>query len=330
MNTALLQVILLAGLSQTPGGETWLKVDAQVQAISDADTGLVVGQPFLLRIEVEHSPGAVALLPVALGLPDALAERTSARQHQRTPGTNQDLDVYLLELLAFETGEHEIPALALAIGSTVASSPAIMVTVGSGLSKDEQLVASSTRAEAIEELERMAAAMPPPERVLVPDYRVFWVLGGALLIIVAALVLRRLATRNRAEIKAVVPYVPPRPAHEVAFEALAELKSKDPLAASLFNAHYTELSAILREYVGARYGFDSVELTYDELCEALRSHKTGKLDIASVETLLFTADQVKFAKYVPVREDGYVALKQVEQIVEITQLRPAPEEGTKA
>lgn len=329
MNAALLQVILLSTLSQTPSGDTWLKVDAQVQPISDAGTELVVGQPFLLRIEVEHSPGAVALLPQDLGLPDALAERTAAREHKRTPGNTQDLDVYLLQLLAFEVGEHEIPAISLAIGSTVAISPALLVAVGSGLSADEQLVAGSTRAEALGELEGMAAAMPPPQRVLVPDYRFFWVLGGALLIIIAALVLRRMANRSRAVTQEVVPYVPPRPAHEVAFEALAQLKTTDPLAENRFNIHYTELSAILREYVGARYGFDSVELTYDELCEALRTHKTDMLDIASVQKLLFTADQVKFAKYVPIREDGYAAFKAVEHIVDVTQLRPAPDEGGK-
>ncbi len=327
MNTVLVQLFLLSTLAPAQAPAQWITVQAHLQTTSDASAALTVGQPFELVIEAEHSPGSIALLPQDLGLPGALAERTSARVHRRTPGQQADRDVYVLQLLAFETGQHEIPALPLAMGSTTASSPAITVTVGSVLSTDEQMVASSTRPEALEELEKFTAGTAPPEKVLVPDYRVFWVLLVVAAIVIAALWLLRLSGRKKAQPEALEPPPPPRPAHEVALEAIERLKAEDPLASGAFKTHYTALSTILREYVGARFGFDSLELTYDELSEALRRHSAAGLKHDEVEELLFTADQVKFAKFVPLAEDGYEALRVTERIVRQTKAIPAPEEA---
>lgn len=327
MTTALVQLFLLSALAPSQAATPWITVQAHLQSTGDAGAALTVGQPFELVIEAEHSPGTIALLPQDLGLPGALAERTAARVHRRTPGKEADRDVYVLQLLAFETGEHEIPALPLAMGSTTASSPALMVTVGSVLSTDEQMVASSTRPEALDELEKFTAGTAPPEKVLVPDYRVFWVLLVVAAIIIVALWLLRLSGRKKAQPTELEPPPPPRPAHEVALEAIEQLKADDPLANGAFKTHYTALSTILREYVGARFGFDSLELTYDELSEALRRHSAAGLKHDEVEALLFTADQVKFAKFIPVAEDGYEALRVTERIVQETKAVAAPEEA---
>lgn len=322
MSASVLQLVLLSTLAQSPAA--WMQVQAHIQPLGDAGTSLSVGAPFQLVIEAQHSPGSIALLPRDLGLPAALEERSAAREHRRTPGQDKDLDVYVLELLAFETGEHQIPAIPLALGSTTAASPALSVVVTSVLSADEQMVASSTRPEALTELERFTAHTPPAETVLVPDYRLFWVLGAALFIVGLALWLSKRSSKKKGAQAVLPPPPPPRPAHEVALEALERLQKADPLATGRFKDHYTELSTILRTYVGARYGFDSVELTYDELSEALHRRKTPGLDTRAFESLVFSADQVKFAKYIPLAEDGYAALKTAEQIVQDTRVRPEP------
>jgi len=65
------------------------------------------------------------------------------------------------------------------------------------------------------------------------------------------------------------PAPPPRPAHEVALERLdrlgARLGTSDDLRPFIF-----ELSEIIREYLGARFAFNSLELTTEELVLRLR------------------------------------------------------------
>lgn len=323
--SALGLAVLLAVAGQNPA----LVVDAKIDPRADGGQTVAVGAPFSLIIEAEHTPGTIALLPADLGLPEALAERRSARAHERTTGEAKDRDVYVLELLAFEAGEHQIPPIPLAMGSTTAKTPALTVRVASTLSEDEQLVASSTRPEAIAELERMAAAGPPPERVMVPDYTLFWVIGISALLIAGTILLLRLAGKRKPARHLGPPPPPPRPAHEVAEEALAKLRAEDPLGKGAFKAHYTELSTILRRYVGERYGFESLELTHDELISALEDRRPAGLDVAALDGVLFAADQVKFAKFVPLAEDGYEALGTAEKIVGATKPRPAPEEEAK-
>jgi len=324
MSLALQATLLLALAAQVPEG---LDVEARIAPRGDAGPAAPkVGEPFSLIIEARHRPGTIALLPEDLGLPEAVAERRGARAHRRRSVEGAEIDEYTLELLAFEAGEHELPAIPLAMGATVAKTAALVVLVESTLSADEQLVASSTNPAALDELEKMAAQSPPPERVLVPDYTLFWALGISALLIAAVVVLLRLSNRKRAEGPRVPPPPPPRPADEVALEALAKLRAEDPIAAGALKVHYTELSTILRAYLGGRYGFESLELTFDELFDALRARRTPGLDLVRLETLLFTADQVKFAKFVPLAEDGYAALETAEQIVRTTRPTPAPAE----
>ncbi|MCB9648834.1 MAG: hypothetical protein H6730_19875 [Deltaproteobacteria bacterium] len=292
-----------------------------------AGPGPKVGEAFNLVVEAVHAPGSVAILPAQLKLPDALAERVAARQHQRTPGATEDKDVYTLELLAFEAGTFEIPGIPVALGARTATTAPLTIEVTTTLSEDEQLVASSTRPEALAELEKMTAQGPPPREVLVPDYTAVWVLLGAVLLVAAVILLLRLSGRRRALAPVGPPPPPPRPAHEVALEALDALQKADPLARGDYKGHYTALSTILRAYLGGRYGFESLELTHDELMDALTARKTAGLDRTKVDMILAAADQVKFAKYVPVKEDGYEAMQGTRQIVQATLPKPPPPEG---
>lgn len=319
--TLLLLALAQAGGARAPG---WIEATARVELRGDAGSALQVGEPFTVVVEAVHAPGSVAILPEQLSLPGALAERRAARKHTRTPGPTEDRDVYTLELLAFEAGDHALPGIPVALGARTATTAPLTVEVASTLSEEEQLVASSTRPEALAELEKLTAQGPPPVAVLVPDYTALWVVLGAVLLVAAVIFLLRLSGRRRAEAPAGPPPPPPRPAHEVALEALDALQAADPLAKGDFKGHYTALSTILRAYLGGGYGFESLELTHEELMEALAARRTPGLDTTKVDLLLAAADQVKFAKYVPVKEDGYAALADARGVVQATLPKPAP------
>ena len=66
------------------------------------------------------------------------------------------------------------------------------------------------------------------------------------------------------------PGPPPRPAHEIALERLDRLGAYGFLENADNRPFYFAVSEIIRDYLGGRFGFDSLELTTDELMEELR------------------------------------------------------------
>jgi len=301
----------------------WLKITAEVVI---PQGGLTVGSPFTLVVEARHPPGAVALLPEALPLPEALAERIKQRKHVRRAEGDAEVDRYELELLAFDAGEQTIGPIELAFGSTKAVSRDLVIDIASGLAEAEQPVATSTLPEAMAELERMAATNPPPRAVMVEDYSLVYGAGALFGLLVGFLLVRRLLRRwkQREVVVEAPPPPPPRPAHEVALERLEALREDDPMAQGEHKTFWVALSEILRAYVGDRYTFDSVELTVAELAAQLRTMRTPGLDLAVLEKILNEADLAKFAKYVPSDAEAHSALNGAFDVVERTRAR---EEG---
>lgn len=294
----------------------WLKLSTELSA-----GPYEVGKPFRLTITAEHPAGRIALLPESLSLGDALAERTVARHHTRTGDDKVEVDRYDLELLAFDSGDHTVPSIEMAFGSTTAATNPVTIQVASGLAAEEQVVASSTIPQAIAELEKMVAPNPPPREVLVEDHTMLWIGGGVVAAIVAALVGRviyKQVRRATRPLYGVAPPPPRRPPHEVALERLEALRKSSYLADSDAKLYYVELSEILRAYVGARFDFDSVELTVVELTAALRGMRTPGLDLSNLQRVLDEADLVKFAKYKPDDTQAHSALNASFEIVERT------------
>ena len=90
-------------------------------------------------------------------------------------------------------------------------------------------------------------------------------LAAALGALVTWLVVRRLRARVAAR-----PGPPPRPAHEIALEKLDRLGQYGFLEDADNRPFYFAVSEVIREYLGARFGFDSLELTTDELVDEAR------------------------------------------------------------
>jgi hypothetical protein len=140
--------------------------------------------------------------------------------------------------------------------------------------------------------------------------------------VIALLLRRRLRQRKK---QVVAP--PPRPAHVVALERLdglgATLASSTDLRPFVF-----ELSEIIREYLGGRFGFDSLELTTEELVFKLRRRVSVEampgLVLGEVEGWLSGCDLVKFAKLSPTSAEARGALETAIRIVEATRPRPEP------
>lgn len=234
-------------------------------------------------------------LPANLDLaPFELVDRSET---EKPLGDGKRQRQFTFRIAAFETGTLIVPAVTLTYlakqGSVRSvSTEALSITIKSVLANEPDPAVKPD-----------AAPVAVMEDVRWPLY----VGGGVLTALLGALLGSMLLSRWRRRAKVV--YVPPlRPAHEVALEKLERLGASLTLSDDM-RPFYFELSETLREYFGGRYGFDSLELTTDELLFELRRFGRKPLVISEVEGWLSSCDLVKFARVSPSEEDSRAALE---------------------
>lgn len=134
--------------------------------------------------------------------------------------------------------------------------------------------------------------------------------------------------RRRAKQQRPIPPPPPVPPHERALQRLTELEAQELWQQGALKQYHSELTHILRTYIGAIFHLPALEFTTRELDAAIE--KRGLLNRQQRQELLEllqVADLVKFAKAEPPRDLHARALEQVRAFVEATQPATAPEES---
>ncbi len=145
------------------------------------------------------------------------------------------------------------------------------------------------------------------------NLRPWYVAGGALAVLLAGvLVWRRLRARRRRA--AVVSL--PRPAHEVATEALRALRARRLPELGEWKEFYSALSGIVRRYLEDRFQVRAPEMTTEEFL-AVTARGGGLEDghRALLGDFLVESDLVKFARHVPVLGDAERAFTAAERFV---------------
>ena len=225
---------------------------------------------------------------------------------------------FTLGVAAYEPGSVEIPPVELTYfgpdGSvkSVRTQP-VPVTIKSLIANEPE-----------PKLKENADSVP----VVQKDYLVLYIAGGlaaaGLGAVIALWIRRRLRARRPK-----APAAPPRPAHEVAMEKLDRLGTL--LAQGIdgdLRPFYFELSEAIREYLGGRFGFDSLELTTEELMAQVHRvppEETRGVLGSEIEGWLSGCDLVKFAKFSPSVEQARGALETAIRMVEATRPRPQPQ-----
>ena len=125
---------------------------------------------------------------------------------------------------------------------------------------------------------------------------IYIVLAIIAVIMLIVLIVRFLKKRTKPQ----EIIIPPRPAHEIAYEALRELMSRDYIRAGKVREYYFELSNILRHYIEDRFHLKAPEMTTEEFLAALKYSEVLNRDQKDViREFLSHCDMVKFAKYLP-------------------------------
>lgn len=121
-----------------------------------------------------------------------------------------------------------------------------------------------------------------------------------------------------------IPPPPPRPPWEVALEQLDDVRHAGLLESGRHSEYFDRVSDAVRRYLGARFDFDGLESTTDEILSHLR--KTGAVSVVMPEVTKFLdeCDLVKFANMTPSEDACRDALVTGEAIVRRTmpEMRP--------
>lgn len=131
-----------------------------------------------------------------------------------------------------------------------------------------------------------------------------------------------------------------RPADEVALEKLDEIKAAKIWKDGKIKQYQTELTDVVREYIGRRFGVQSTEKTSDETLREMETilvkgqrddvpctKEEGKALYEKLRKMLQLADLVKFAKWHTTPDENEQALTTAYEFVkETTPTQPSPQE----
>ena len=231
--------------------------------------------------------------------------------------------VWVGTISAFQTGEFQVPAIRLGVtgpeGAATIESESVAVEIVSVLEDEDP---------AAEEVE--LADLKPPASVD-PNFRpltLALIILGVLLVV--ALVLWWLHRRYAARLAAVAAPDDPfhrMPPHEWVYEELRQLLERRIPEQGQVDLFYSELSRILKRYLGGRYRLDLMEHTTDEIAPLLEQVGTGERPLAGVTRVLTECDRVKFARERPEGEAWRRVVEAVYEIVDETKPLEAREES---
>lgn len=274
---SLLGLGLLAGMwsaaqpaaAQGPGGDGGAAVDAAEAVAADPEAPTVaasidrteahVGDQLTLTVTaVARAAIAETVRLPAPGL--GRFEVLDSSQADRDLGDGRRSRRFVLQVAGYELGELEIPSLSVEYQSPQG-----------GLRTLHTAPIPVTLARVVDD---PAAGLQPLARTreqLVEDRRPWQALLAAAAVLLALLLLgllRALFLRRRQRAPVERPPVV-RPADEVALERLAALRRRGQFGLGGYQPFHFELAEVVRGYLGARFGFDALELTTTELLDEL-------------------------------------------------------------
>jgi hypothetical protein len=298
---AALAAVILSAAPASPAQEA----DSPVKLATKVEPERVtIGTPFRYTMRVEASEDVELVVPV---LAERIGDFTVA-DFGESPAHAEGGKLVTerwYSLVTYEPGDQVIPG-----------APVHYRVAGGDLQRvdapDTLVIVDSLLAKAGEAADLHDVKAP----VAVPrDYRPLWWALGALCALAALGALAfRLLNRTRRQAAR-----PPRPADEVALEALARLRIDGLLEKEEHVEFYVRLSCIVREYLENRFHLRAPEMTTEEFLQvAQRAPELSQKHRQLLGQFLSEADLVKFARHRPEAEDALRAYDAAKEFITST------------
>jgi len=302
---------LLAGL-RAPGALRAQAVAPHATARADT-TEIHVGDRLGVHVEVRHAATQTVVWPDSLDLSpfEAVAFREDGARASEEGAVRSAATV---TVTAFQLGELELPSIDVALvgaagdTSTVRTDPIGIGVVSVGL--DESGDIRGVRGPL--SIGRAWVSLWPWAR---------------LALVVAGVAYWWIRKRRARPVGDRRPAGPPRPAHEIALEALARIEACDLLERGEIKRYHIEVSQVVRSYIEDRYGIQALEMITPQLVSGLRRVGVAPEVCERFRGFLEACDLVKFAKHRPVPDACRAILARARELVEATKVVPPPAES---
>jgi hypothetical protein len=264
---------------------------SQTEASIDKDS-ILIGDQFVLKLVANSIHANKIVWPV---FKDTLTQNIEIVS-QSAIDTLQNKNSYLISqeflLTSFDTGTHKIPSFEIAY------------IINENGEKETRLTSPMSIFVSTLEVDTSKAIMPIKGPIHSPyTFREIapYAIGG--IVLIGLIVLAIIYYKRRKNNKPLIQFKakPKLPAHIQALQHLENLKGRKLWQDGKYKMYYTELTDIVRVYLDDRFGIEAMEMTSDEIREAIQPNEIidKKLKEKLSETLM-TADLVKFAKMTPI------------------------------
>jgi hypothetical protein len=302
VRTSLVWVLLLAA-PLMPG--LLLAQSVHVTARVDSNN-ILIGDWLPLHIEVTHPANTTVTFP---SLPDSIEGFEVIRRDPPTKKTTGDgvLEISTFVLTAFDSGMHVVPPLTVRYTTAGDTTTRAM---------DTPPVPIVVHGIAVDTAQEIKDVKPPLSLPLTLADLLPYLIGAAVL---AGLVwLYRYIRARRRKGMPLIPEAPPRPANELALEALRSLESERMWQRGKVKEYHSLLADIIRLYIEKRFAVDALESTSDEVLTSEPIKLLPADDRDRLKEILTRADLVKFAKFQPQPEEHEKSLRLAISFVEST------------
>lgn len=289
-----------------------IQCDAQVTFLrgrTDADT-IVVGQPFDYQLSLTIPKDYFVEWKQ---FDDTLSKSIDVINVEdiKTTAINNSDNVIMtqnLTLTSFDTGYVYVPEIAITYSKSLQDS--IRYTLRTD---EKELYVTTVAVDTTEAFRPIKGVM----RQGFTAKEVFpWV---ALAIIIAGVIYLIIYLKKHKKTKEVVveeKKKPTIPAIITARAKLAEMKDNEVWNTPKTKDYYTDLTDIAREYLEGQFEIDAIEMTTDEIMDAVNQLNLSNLTKSKLQDTLTTADLVKFAKANPSAEQNKQSFSDINNFVE--------------
>lgn len=289
-----------------------IRCDAQMTIFSGRTTAdtIVVGQPFDYQLSLTiNKDFYVEWAQFGDTLSKAI-DVISVEDVKTTPINNSDNVIMTqnLKLTSFDTGYVYVPEIAINYSKSLQDS------VRRTLRTDEKELYVTTIAV------DTTQAFRPIKDVIKQGYTAKEVLPWVAIVIALAGIVYLVIYLNKHKKPKVVVVEekkkPTIPAIITARAKLNEMKDNELWNSAKTKDYYTDLTDIAREYLEGQFEIDAVEMTTDEIMDAINKLNLNNLTKSKLQETLTTADFVKFAKANPTAEQNKQSFSDINNFVE--------------